>query len=233
MNKAEDSGASRGAERADTPFDRRAIRRSGRQARYMALFDPRLLAATGLLVSLAFLFQPSLLLKTFLFALFFFAAFFSGKPTSPLATLLVSLGIIAANLLVPVGRVLVQIGPLRITEFALLDGIGKAVTFEGLIHISKASIRTGLRLPGRFGSIVASAFQYYDRIVEYKGSIHASSLVEDADRLMLHVWEEAPAADGPQTGPTGMPGGRLRGTLILGLVLILAYATLPLAGLLR
>ena len=110
--------------------------------------------------------------------------------------LAVSIGIVAANLLVPVGKVLVHIGPLIVTEFALLDGIGKALTFEGLIHISKASILPGIRLPGRFGSIVARAFIYYDKIVEYRGTIRASTLVADADELMLRVSEDE-AIDAP------------------------------------
>jgi hypothetical protein len=130
-----------------------------------------------------------------MFICFFAAAWLSGKKVSPLATLLVSAGIVAANLLVPVGRVVAHLGPFRITETALLDGIGKAFVFEGLLYISKASILPGLKLPGRFGSLVATAFVYYDRIVEYKGSIKPATLIEDADRLMLKVWDD-PLAEG-------------------------------------
>jgi hypothetical protein len=176
-------------------------------------------------VSLAFLFQPSLVLRAILFAAFFLAAIASGKRISPIATLAVSIGIVAANLLVPVGKVLIHFGPLVITEFALLDGIGKALTFEGLIHISKASILPGVRLPGRFGSIVASAFIYYDRIVEYRGTIRASSLLADADKLMLRVSEgEAVVATPParSTYPR-------KGVFILAVATALAYAVLILA----
>jgi hypothetical protein len=130
-----------------------------------------------------------------MFLCFFAAAWLSGKKVSPLATIIVSAGIVAANLLVPVGRVVAHLGPFRITETALLEGAGKALVFEGLIYISKASILPGLRLPGRFGSLVAAAFVYYDRIVEYKGSVRPSTLIEDADRLMLKIWDE-PLAEG-------------------------------------
>jgi hypothetical protein len=179
-----------------------------RAERYDSLFAPSSLAIAGALASLAFLFQTQLVLKLALFAAFLIAALASGKRVSLLTTLFVSLGIVVANLLVPVGRVLWRAGPLAITETALLDGIAKAVTFEGLIYISKASIRPGLRLPGRFGSIVASAFVYYDRIVEYRGQIHAATLLKDADALMLEVWEKGDAQDAPpkpgrekQSGP--------------------------------
>jgi hypothetical protein len=136
-----------------------------------------------------------------MFIVFFASAWLSGKKVSPIATVIVSAGIVAANMLVPVGRVLAQLGPFRITETALLDGIGKALVFEGLIYISKASILPGLRLPGRFGSLVARAFVYYDRIVEYKGSVRPATLIGDADRLMLKIWDE-PSAEGspPEAG---------------------------------
>lgn len=110
---------------------RRTARREARRSRYEALFEPRFTAFAGLAISLAFLFQPSLILRAVLFAAFFLAAIASGKRVSPIATLAVSIGIVAANLLVPVGKVLVHIGPLIVTEFALLDGIGKASHLRG------------------------------------------------------------------------------------------------------
>jgi hypothetical protein len=167
--------------------------RLARRAEWESLFSPRALAIAGAAISLAFLFQRSLPLRAAMFACFLAAALLAGKRVSLLATLFVSLGIIAANLLVPVGKVIARLGPLPITETALLDGIGKALVFEGLIYASKASVLPGLRLPGRFGSLVAEAFVYYDRIVEYKGSVRPATLIEDADRLMLALWEEPPA----------------------------------------
>jgi len=175
--------------------------RAARRARWESLFPPWALAAAGAAISAAFLFQRSLALRAAMFIVFFASAWLSGKKVSPIATVIVSAGIVAANMLVPVGRVLAQLGPFRITETALLDGIGKALVFEGLIYISKASILPGLRLPGRFGSLVARAFVYYDRIVEYKGSVRPATLIGDADRLMLKIWDE-PSAEGspPEAG---------------------------------
>lgn len=181
--------------------------RARRATDFEALFAPWALALAGALVSLAFLFQPRAELKLLLLLGFIAVALASGKKVSLLATLLVSLGIVAANLLVPVGRVLVSLGGFRITEAALLDGLDKAITFEGLIYISKASIRPGLRIPGRFGSIVGQAFVYYDRIVEYRGKIKVATIFEDADALMLGVWDSEPAA-AAQAGPSrGRPLG--------------------------
>jgi hypothetical protein len=171
-------------------------RRGRRARRYDSFFAPWALAIAGLVMSLAFLFQPRLPLKVAFLAFFFVAALVSGKKVSIMTSLAVSVGIVAANLLVPIGRVMWRAGPIIITETALLDGINKAVIFEGLIYISKATIRQGLRLPGRFGSIVGRAFVYYDRILEYRGGIRASSLFQDADSLMLSVWEDERANEG-------------------------------------
>jgi hypothetical protein len=173
-------------------------------------------------MSAAFLFQRSLPIRAGMFLCFFAAAWLSGKKVSPLATLLVSAGIVAANLLVPVGRVLAQLGPFRITETALLDGLGKALIFEGLIYVSKASILPGLRLPGRFGSLAAAAFVYYDRIVEYKGYLRPSTLIDDADALMLKIWEEPRSEPEQWTGEAMAPVA----AVLLCAAVLAAYAAL-------
>ena len=180
---------------------KRDARRVARSDAWESRFSPWTLAAAGAAVSIAFLFQRSISLRAIMFACFLGAAWLSGKKISIPATVFVSLGIVAANLLVPVGKVLCRLGPLVITQGALEDGIGKALVFEGLIYISKASILPSLKLPGRFGALVASSFVYYDRIVEYKGSVRPAHIIEDTDALMLELWDEAlGASQGSEKG---------------------------------
>jgi hypothetical protein len=200
-------------------------RRALRRVRWEALFSPWALAAAGAAISAAYLFQRSIAVRALMFLCFLGAAWLSGKKLSLIATVVVSAGITAANLLVPVGRVIAVLGPLKLTETALLDGMGKALVFEGLVHISKAIILPGLRLPGRFGSLVASAFVYYDRIVEYKGSIRPATLIADADRLMLKIWDEPPAETAPK--PSRAPGPA---ALALGAAVLAAYIPLFIRG---
>lgn len=195
-----------------------------RRERWERAFDPRQLAAAGMVMSLSFLFQKSLAIQAAMFAVFFAAALLSGKRISITATLIVSAGIIAANLLVPVGRIIVRLGPLTVTETALLEGIGKALVFEGLVCLSKASILPTLRVPGRFGSIIAAAFVYYDRIVEYKGTVRPARFVADIDALMLRVWDEPLAA--PETVPAAAPVRGKAGTALLALASAIAAALL-------
>lgn len=208
-------------------------KRERKAARYDALFAPWLLAGAGFLISVAFLFQKSLFLKILLFILFLAIAKASGKKVSLLTTIFVSLGIVLANLLVPLGRVITKWGPLTITETALIEGIEKAITFEGLIYISKASIRQGLNLPGRFGSIVAAAFVYYDRIIEYRGKIRAASLFDDVDQLMLKI--ASSTFEAGNGGPQSEPAARkpIGGYILALFVVLLSFAALALPLLLK
>ena len=160
-----------------------------RKKKAEAHFKPASLALVGMVLMFVFLFTEGLIAKAVMLCLFALAAWAMGKRFSLVTTLSVSLGIIAANLIVPSGFVLAEFWGFRITQGALLEGIGKALTFEGLMYLSKASIMPGLKLPGRLGRIVAAAFTYYDRVVEYKGRMRASTLAVDADDMMLLIWE--------------------------------------------
>lgn len=175
-------------------LEKAAAARTARRARAERIFAPGALALAGMIVTAAFLFQPNVLLKAVMLVAFILAARAVGKRFSLATTLSVSLGIILANLIVPSGKVLGTLLGMKITQGALIEGIEKALTFEGLMMLSKASIAPGLKLPGRLGRIVAAAFVYYDRIVEYKGRIKAASLSRDADDLMLRVWGFADTA---------------------------------------
>jgi heptaprenyl diphosphate synthase len=159
---------------------------------WMRIVSPSVSALIGLGLSLVFLCIDSLPIRAVLLVFFVAAAGLAGRRVSFLAAFLTMIGIVAANLLAPVGRVLVELGPLVITETALREGLEKALVFEGLLYASKAFIRPGLELPGRFGSILALSFATYDRIVERGPRLGLSSLIEDVDRLVCEVWEDRP-----------------------------------------
>ena len=226
----------RGAEGQHATKKKAAAMRAARKKKAEALFAPGSLALAGIIAMFAFFFAEGLGAKAIMLCLFAFAAWAMGKRFSLVTTLSVSLGIIAANLLVPSGLVLAELWGFRITKGALMEGIGKALTFEGLMYLSKASIMPGLRLPGRLGRIVAAAFTYYDKVIEYKGRIRASSLALDSDDMMLLVWESgegragdsgseasAPAAIGGSAA-TGSPATRRKGLAILVLAVAAAWA---------
>ncbi len=188
------------------------------------IFDPYALAAAGLAVVAALLFQPRLEPRA---AVLLGAMAFSwgtGRKVPVLGTALVVLGIVGANLLVPVGRVLAAWGPIRVTETALREGIEKAVTFEALIYVSKAAIRSDLRLPGRFGGTIASALRCYERILETRIRLRRASFLEDLDAVLLAIYDEelSRSPDRPSAVPTGRGAA---GTAFL--VLAAAAAWIP------
>jgi heptaprenyl diphosphate synthase len=148
------------------------------------------LFVAGLAAMPSFLFNPSLLMRTLQFFFFWFCAWAVGKRISAVATLLASASIVAFNLLVPYGLELARIGNFRITAGALLAGLERAVTVEGLILLSRATIRSDLRLPGAFGALVGESFRYFDRIMERKGGIERKDPIGGIDRLMQELWNE-------------------------------------------
>lgn len=191
------------------------------------MFDPARLALSGVLLSALLLFQPTLTARVAMLAAAAIAAWLSGRKLSPGTTILVMAGIVFANLLVPVGRKLLELGPLVITEMALRDGIRKAVSFEALMHISKACLGTELRLPGRFGAFLSEALMYYDRIIEYRGSIGLKTIMKNVDEILLRVYY-----DRGGNGTAAMQGVRIdrqarrRGDAVLAT--LITVAALPL-----
>ncbi len=77
---------------------------------------------------------------------------------------------------------------------------------------------------GRIGSIVASVFIYYDRIVAYHGALRSSTLFEDIDTLMLRVSDEkAVVSPGPKRGhPSGGVAIPAAVTALVHIALVLA-----------
>lgn len=198
--------------------------RLARTERSRQIFDPHSLAAAGLVVAAALLFQPRLGPRAAILLGSMGFSWATGRKVPVLGTALVILGIVGANLLVPVGRVLAVWGPMRVTETALLEGIEKAVTFEALIYVSKATIRSDLRIPGRAGALIGSALRCYERILETRIRLRRASFLRDLDEILLGIYDEelSRPPDHPSAGPSG-PGGA--GTVFL--ILAAAAAWLP------
>jgi len=219
---------------------KRAVGNNGRFARrqrYEAFFEPWISALLGSVVAIIFLLQSGIIIKAAYLMLFIAWAWLAGKRFSLVSTIMVSLSIVAANLLIPSGRVLFKIGPIAITQFALTEGVSKALSFEGLMYLSKAAILPGLHLPGRFGTIIAQAFQYYDRIIEDQGKVRAKTIIRDVDALMQRVWSSVQLADTSLgTGTTAsktataMARSRFRASIAISLIILIATVTLAIAG---
>jgi heptaprenyl diphosphate synthase len=133
------------------------------------------------------LFNPNTFGRIAQFLLFWFFAATLGKRTNIPATFLVIAGIVLFNLLAPYGRVLASFGAFRITEGALLAGIRRAVTLEGLIMLSKAGVRQDLRLPGAFGGLLGESLRIFAALTGRKRRISPKSLVADIDAILFEL----------------------------------------------
>jgi heptaprenyl diphosphate synthase len=199
------------------------VRRSG-QEKCRRLFCSRDLCITGLLIMPSLLFNPSITGRVFQFLLFYLFALLTGKKNNMLMTLLVILGIVFFNMLVPYGRVLWSLGTFQITAGALSTGIRRAVTLEGLIMLSRASIRHDLRLPGNFGALIGESLRMFALITERKGrftgkSHNAGSLIANLDELLLELDADKPA----QSAASRAPRSSASGIGILAIALVVSW----------
>ncbi|MDR0637716.1 MAG: hypothetical protein LBG27_02235 [Spirochaetaceae bacterium] len=199
----------------------RAIREAG----YYRYFSSRSLCITGLCVMPTLVFNPDTMCRMIQFFLFWFLSWLTGKKNNPLLTFLVILSITTFNLLVPYGRLLVSWGIFRITEGALMMGLRRAVTLEGLIMLSRAAIRQDLRFPGSFGALIGESFRLLSLIQERKWRISRKNWMADIDQLMIEL-SEAPfpisESAHPSDGPTHLTA---RGRLILILIIVTAWVS--------
>jgi heptaprenyl diphosphate synthase len=162
-------------------------RRTKRREIAAELLSSRDLAIAGFLAGLCFLFNPSLTGRALQFVLFWFTAWLSGRKNNAVLTLLVFLGVILSGLAVPSGKVLAQAGIFRLTQGALLQGLRRALTLEGLIMLSRSSVRPDLRLPGPLGGLLAESFCVLERMTREKRSIRRKHIIGDLDNLLLEL----------------------------------------------
>ena len=168
-----------------------------RQKAYERLFSARALCTAGLLVMPAFLFNPYTLFRVVQFLFFWFLCLLAGKKTNIFITILVIFGIVAFNLIVPYGQVLYSIGTFNITLGALTTGIHRAATLQGLIMLSRLSIRPDLKIPGGFGALVGESFRYFAIIMDSKKRVTRKNLIEDIDRLMIDLSNNEETRENP------------------------------------
>jgi len=188
---------------------------------YEGLFGAQALCVAGLLIMPALLFNPAPLFRVFQFLLFWFLAWLSGKKNNPLFTIIVIVGIVAFNLIIPFGRVLFSISSFKITEGALITGIHRAVTLEGLIMLSRVTIRRDLKIPGLFGELVGESFRIFSLIMNQKQRITRKNLIGDIDQMMIDL--SGDSGEAPQG--EAVPATRTKpvGFAVLAAVVLLSW----------
>ena len=195
--------------------------KSSRYDRIEPMLAPGIRFLWGTCLLILFLFQQQPILKLLLVALFAIMALFAGKRIrfGYFLTLVVSITVF--NLLTPFGLVLATVGPLRITQGALVNGATKGITIVGLVFASLFTVSRHLVLPGSFGLFLARSFFYFERLYSEKKRIRRDHVIEDIDSIMERVSnleDESTPAEGKGKTTT-------RGILIASAVLLVVGAT--------
>lgn len=129
--------------------------------------------------------------------------------------------VVVFHLFLPVGKVWFSVGPWPVTEGAFFLGLGKGMTFAGLVFVSLASISRDLRLPGRFGALWGQTFSWYEQLMDQRSALKPRALLMSIDRLLERLYPTRPGAGtGPGQGPAPNPQNPLARTRAWGWVLV-------------
>jgi hypothetical protein len=131
-------------------------------------------------------------------------------------------GIVFVHLLAPYGKVLFAIGPLRVTRGSLLAGLEKAITLEGLLMLSRACVRGGLKLPGTVGSLLGESLRLLELMRERKGIITKRHFIAGIDRLMLEL--ETADIDAAANITLKRPKRSVKNIMLLSAIVIITAA---------
>ena len=143
---------------------------------------------TGVLTIIAFLFQTDLMVRAIQVFAFAGLATLAGKRIRWGYFAIMVASITFFNLLAPFGRIIAEIGPLRVTEGALRQGAFRALAIVGLVFISLFAVRPDLKLPGTFGGMLGRVFYYFECILETRRRVSAKRLVESIDEILMELY---------------------------------------------
>jgi hypothetical protein len=176
------------------------------------------LLVTGLLLAPAIILQQNLAVKIAQVVLFLglaLAAVTEGRRRLLIGGLVLIGTTILVNLFSPAGKVVFNLGPLRITRGALHLGVAKATTLASLLYVSRFCVRPSVRLPGAAGRYVSETFTYLGKLLSRRTRISRHNLVRTLDEQFESILESA-----DQAGELRSVAGRsLAGILVLAAVL--------------
>jgi hypothetical protein len=184
--------------------------------------SPRMVFACGALLMATFLFQTNVVARLLEMALFFLLSALSGRRIRVVQNLLVFASIVAFNLFVPTGKVLLTVLGLSITEGALRSGLLKAAAMVGLIALSLFTLQMPLTLPGRLGGLLGRSLFYFQRIMSERARIDRKNIIGSIDALLLDV------QGARDDGGTERAAGRTtaRGAVLLAALAVVCGAAL-------
>jgi len=205
-------------------------RRKRRPDRLALFLNPLFRFWTGLVLIPAYLFLDNPLAKASLVVLFGFLALMAGKKIRFGYYIILTASITFFHILTPMGRILFEIGPFRITSGALGTGVMKGLTLCGLIFISLFSVSGKLTLPGKLGGLLARTFYFFEEILEGKGRIRARDFIGSLDQVLLQLFPPAQLVlmeePGSAEGAAALTGKKIPSFIYFFLLVGIVWGTL-------
>jgi hypothetical protein len=146
-----------------------------------------------LLLAPAIILQQNLLVKvsqTVLFLVLAVLTVSTGKTRLVVGSCIFMIATIIVNLFSPVGRLILRVGPLRITLGALHVGIFKAATLASLLYISRICVRPSVRLPGVLGLYISQALAYLNKLLAGRQRLVQRKLIQRLDEQFEILFDE-------------------------------------------
>ncbi|GMO41237.1 MAG: Gx transporter family protein [Termitinemataceae bacterium] len=144
----------------------------------------------GIIFTVCLLLAKTTTAKLALFVLFWLYAIICKKSGSPVFTVLFFATIALVNLYPPYGKVIFSISNFRITSGALNSALQKTATIQALLFISRTTIRSTLKLPGNFGTLLKNSFMMLEIINDHKKNIRRKTFIQDIDKMLLEICGE-------------------------------------------
>jgi heptaprenyl diphosphate synthase len=126
--------------------------------------------------------------KGLLVLVFAFLGFLAGKKIRFFYFFFLIGSITFFHLLSPVGRILTELGPVKITSGALMTGLTKGLTLSGLVFLSLFSVTPDLKLPGKLGGLLARTFYYFEEILNGRKKISPRDFIGSLDLVLLELF---------------------------------------------
>ena len=148
---------------------------------------------TGLFLAPAIIIQDKLILKLFQTLMFMGLTrltCYSRQRSLIWGSLIFFLTTLVFNLLSPLGRVIVKIGPFIITEGALVSGLSKGFTVLSLVYLSRFCVRNSIILTGAVGRYLSKTLFYLNCLVQEKKLIRITGkdVIKSLDTILDNVY---------------------------------------------
>ncbi len=147
---------------------------------------PKTFFYTGLSVMIPFLFTENTAIRLVFTAIIILMNLFSGRNFRLLPNIILTAGVLLANIYPFGGKVIFTAGPVFITEEALISGIEKSLLLIGSVYISRFAVRKELIFPGKTGLLLYKTFYYFEKFTEMKLNVK-SDIIGQIDARLIEI----------------------------------------------